>query len=124
MGFFSSKNKVNSSAIDWHELIDDSVLEEAKKLSFDKPVLIFKHSTRCPISTMAKHRLESEWDLTDEDIIPYYLDLLRYRSISDLVAKDFDIQHQSPQVLLIKNGACVYTSSHSEIDIRSLKKEL
>lgn len=64
---------------------------------------------------MAKRKLESEWDFPEEKVVPYYLDLLAYRPISDSIARDFSVTHQSPQILLIKNGKCVYNASHHHI---------
>ncbi|KAB2807379.1 bacillithiol system redox-active protein YtxJ [Phaeocystidibacter luteus] len=72
-------------------------------------VLIYKHSTRCFISTMAERRLK-DWDT---GVLPiYYLDLLRYRDVSNEVSRRYGIQHQSPQLLWIKGGKCVEHTSH------------
>ncbi|MEQ9402260.1 MAG: bacillithiol system redox-active protein YtxJ [Cyclobacteriaceae bacterium] len=111
--------------MNWNELNDISQLEEMKELSKKKPVLIFKHSTRCGISSMALSRLERKW--SGDEIEPYFLDLLRYREISSVIASDFGILHQSPQAILLKEGKPVYNSSHNGIDfdeIRSIVKEM
>jgi bacillithiol system protein YtxJ len=97
----------------WIELKDEEQLNTIKELSKDKPQLIFKHSTRCSISSMAKGRLERSTQ--PENIDFYYLDLIKNRQLSDKVAENFSVFHESPQVLLIKNGACVYDESHSGI---------
>jgi bacillithiol system protein YtxJ len=99
--------------MNWIELSDESQLENIKKESFEKPVVIFKHSTRCSISAMAKNRLEREKPV--EGVTFYYLDLIRYRNISNRIAEIFDVVHESPQVLLIRNGVCVYDESHNGI---------
>ena len=122
MGLFSFTKKENP--IKWLNLEEVSQLEDLKKESFNKPVLILKHSTRCSISVMAKTRLESKWEIEDEEITPVYLDLLRYRAISDEIVNAFGVMHQSPQVLLIKDGTCVYTTTHTNIDARAIKNEL
>jgi bacillithiol system protein YtxJ len=77
--------------------------------------LIFKHSTRCSISMMAKRNFEFNWEVIPEDTKLYFLDLISYREISNSVAEVFNVAHQSPQILLIKNGDCVLEASHSDI---------
>lgn len=105
----------------WNNLSKEETLEEIKKISEDKKVLIFKHSTRCPISSMALSRLESKWKNDEtENIEAYFLDLIRYRNISNRVAEEFGIQHQSPQVLIINQGSCVYDNSHSGINYQEI----
>lgn len=102
----------------WHKLSDISQLQDIKDLSKEQhisAVLLFKHSTRCSISSMALNRLESKWN-DDEQIPAYYLDLLNHRDISNEIADLFSVEHASPQVLLIKNGACIYHNSHNGIN--------
>jgi len=77
--------------------------------------LIFKHSTRCSISAMAKRNFEFSWDVIPEDTKLYFLDLIAYREISNEVSHLFQVTHQSPQILLIKDGDCVLEASHSDI---------
>ncbi len=78
--------------------------------------IIFKHSTRCSISMMAKRRFELDGKLFDENITPlYFLDLIKYRDLSKNVADVFNVHHESPQLLLIKNGECILDQSHSSI---------
>jgi len=79
--------------------------------------IIFKHSTRCSISMMAKKRFELEWDELPKDISLYFLDLIKYRELSNQVASDFHVHHESPQLLLIKDGECVLDQSHSNISV-------
>jgi bacillithiol system protein YtxJ len=107
--------------MDWQLLQQEEQLNEIKELSKIKPQLIFKHSTRCSISIMAKARLEKT--KTSEYIDFYYLDLLKHRSISNKVAEMFDVHHESPQVLLIKNGECIYEESHNGINIADLEEQ-
>jgi len=95
----------------WIELVSAEQLDEIKKESEVAPVLIFKHSTTCSISAMAFHRLQRK-ALASKF---YYLDLRAYRGISNLVAETFDVEHESPQVLIIDKGKAVYHRSHSEI---------
>ena len=99
--------------MNWISLTDESEIEQIKKNSIEKPQVIFKHSTRCSISSMAKSRLERSSIPKNVDF--YYLDLIKYRSVSNFIADEFKVEHASPQVLLIKDGVCVYDESHSGI---------
>jgi bacillithiol system protein YtxJ len=107
--------------MNWEFLTDEAQLESIIQQSFQKPVVIFKHSTRCSISSMAKNRLERV--SAPENIPFYYLDLIRYRSVSNRIAEMFQVYHESPQVLLIKNGECVYDESHSGIDMNEIVEQ-
>lgn len=78
---------------------------------------VFKHSTRCGISRLSKDRIERSWSVLPPDFKIYFLDLLTYRPVSDAVAQILDVEHQSPQILLVENGKCIYHSSHSDISI-------
>ena len=97
----------------WIPLADDGQLVEIKELSKTRPQLIFKHSTRCSISSMAKSRLERSESPATIDF--YFLDLIKHRNLSDKIALEFNIQHESPQVLLIKDRNCIYDESHNSI---------
>ncbi len=107
--------------MNWIEITNELQLEEVKSLSKTKPQLIFKHSTRCSISSMAKHRLEKT--ATPGEIDFYYLDLIKNRNISQKIAEEFNIRHESPQVLLIKNGECIYDESHSGITMDEITEQ-
>lgn len=109
--------------MEWKELTEQSQLEQLKTQSDEQPVLIFKHSTRCSISRFALKQFENEFDLQDK-IAPYFLDLLNHRDISNEIALQFNVQHQSPQLLLLKNRLVVYHTSHENIDANELKKYL
>lgn len=77
--------------------------------------VLFKHSTRCSISMMAKKKFELDWDALPENTPVYFLDLLSHRDISSAIAELFHVHHESPQLLLIKDGECIYDASHGEI---------
>ncbi|WP_448606672.1 bacillithiol system redox-active protein YtxJ [Paenimyroides ceti] len=106
--------------MNWIELTQHQQLEELTALSTSQTVLIFKHSTRCIISKMALKNFESEFNLEGK-VIPYFLDLIAYRALSNAIANDFNVQHQSPQLLVIKNAEVVYHESHEGIDASVLK---
>lgn len=102
--------------MNWNTINNELQLEEIKQKSFERPVLVFKHSTSCSISATSLSRIERAWDADKaKNIEPFYLDLLRFRNISNKIAKDFNVEHESPQVLLIQNGECTYDASHFEI---------
>ncbi len=122
--FGSSENQEDKTTrINWIPLVDLGQLNEIILLSSEKPVVIFKHSTRCSVSRMALKQFESEFDLEDQ-VTPYFLDLLEHRDISNAVAERFDVVHQSPQLLLIKNGMSVYDVSHSAIEVAELRMKI
>ena len=111
--------------INWSPLTNQNQIQDIIEESKQKPVVIFKHSTSCSISATAKGRLERQWESAGlENVKPYYLDLLAYRPVSNQVAEIFEIDHQSPQLLLIKNGECQYDASHLGINLESIKKHL
>ncbi len=103
--------------MDFIHLTDSTQLDEIVKDSFnlETGVLIFKHSTRCAISSMALNRFRNRWNYTGDSIALYYLDLIAYRKLSNEIAQRFGVMHESPQVLLVKNGECVYDASHNAI---------
>ncbi len=99
--------------MNWIPLTDHAQLDAIDRSSQEKPVLIFKHSTRCSISSAARGRLEREWTAGDDAAhAAFLLDLLRYRSLSNAVAERYGITHGSPQVLIIRDGKCVGTAAH------------
>ncbi|NEW79996.1 MAG: bacillithiol system redox-active protein YtxJ [Gelidibacter sp.] len=122
--FKSTAEGVNISKINWVALTNEAQLNEIITLSASKPVLIFKHSTSCGISRMALKSFERDFDLPETKIELYFLDLLRYRNLSNAVAAKFGVSHQSPQVLVIKNGEVIYDDSHYSITIEAIKKVL
>jgi bacillithiol system protein YtxJ len=117
--FSSNEEKQSVSKVGWRPLTDLGQLNEIIDLSTEKPVLIFKHSTRCSISRMVFKQFENEFDLQDK-VIPYFLDLLEYRNVSNEIASRFGVYHQSPQIILVKDGKAVYNASHESIGINKL----
>lgn len=105
--------------MNWIPLTTEDQLNEIVQLSGTKSILIFKHSTRCSISTTALNRLERAWD---SDVTPaYYLDLIAFRPVSAAITERFNVEHQSPQVLVIKQGKCSYSATHLEISMSEIK---
>ena len=120
--FGSNEQEENLVKVNWVPLNDLDVIEEAIALSYEKPVVLFKHSTRCSISRFALKQFENEYDLSKEQIEPFFLDLLNHRDISNEIATRFNIEHQSPQMIVLKGGVAVFSSTHSDIEAGILKK--
>lgn len=107
--------------MNWITLQHEAQLDEIRAKSTHRPQLIFKHSTRCSTSHLVKNRLERAGQPTEIDF--YYLDLLNYRPISNKVAATFRVHHESPQVLLIRNGQCIYDESHMGITMDDIVEQ-
>lgn len=108
--------------MNWRTLDSSDQLEEIKVQSATTPCLIYKHSTTCGVSAMAKMRLENDWDFSEEELIPYYFDILANRPLSAEIATFFEAHHESPQVLLIRDGECTYDASQFDISVTELKE--
>ena len=100
----------------WIPLTSEQILEEAIQASFEKPVIIFKHSTTCGISQAAYYELDKNFEKIADLVQFYYLDLLQYRPISNKVVEVTEVIHQSPQVLLLSKGKVVYSVTHYAIN--------
>lgn len=122
---FGSTDNLNPSGnkLNWNELTNLGQLNEIISLSSEMPVAIFKHSTRCSVSRMALRQFENEFDSSNK-VTPYFLDLISFRDVSNEIASRFGVLHQSPQLILIKDGKAVYDVSHSDIDAEELKEKL
>jgi bacillithiol system protein YtxJ len=107
--------------MNWTPLTSEDQLDEIRNRSKAKPQVIFKHSIRCGISSMALSRLERTYTPMNADF--YLLDIISYRSISNKIASAFDVPHESPQVLVIANEKCVYDESHSGINIDEIEEQ-
>jgi len=112
----------NIQTMNWINLDSITLLDKIAQQSFSKAQLLFKHSTRCSISTVAKGRLDNS--NLDSDFDCYYLDLIAHRDISAAIAEKFSVHHESPQVILIKNGACFYDESHNGIRVDEILEAL
>ena len=106
--------------MNWHPLTELSQIDHLLEESQQQAVVVFKHSTRCSISSTALSRLERQWNLADSQVKAYFLDLIRHRNISNRLAEVFDVVHESPQLLFIHKGKCAYHSSHLAIDAQEV----
>ena len=105
----------------WIHLTDEGQLTEIISRSHHKPQVIFKHSSRCSISSVALQRFQKAQQPEGLDF--YFLDLLAHRPLSNKVAETFDVHHESPQVLLVKNGLCIFDESHLGISMNDIVAE-
>lgn len=110
-----NKEKKEEKSIPWIALNSLDQLEDIEKKSLTKPQFIFKHSTTCGISRMVINMFKSNYDITENQADLYYLDLHAYREVSNEVGYRFQLMHQSPQLLVIKNGTTVANASHGAI---------
>lgn len=107
--------------MNWIPLTSEEQIVSIKNASFSRPQVIFKHSTRCSTSSMVLNRLDRSDAPAAIDF--YFLDLLSYRSVSSHIAELFSVHHESPQVLVIKNGECIYDESHMAISIDDITEQ-
>ena len=124
MGLFSAFKSSDKVAFPWIELTSSEQLKQAIESSVEHPVVLFKHSTRCSISSMAKSRFESNWNTELTNVSIYYLDLIELRNISNEIAELTGIEHQSPQAIVLRNKEVIYDASHSEISAKAIENLL
>jgi len=106
--------------MDWNTLDSLSQIETIEATSQNVPCLIFKHSLSCSLSFIAKCRLENDWSFPMDTIKPFLLDVVADQTLARVVAGRFSVNHESPQILLIWKGACVYHDSHLDISVAGL----
>ena len=111
--------------MNWKTLDSIAALDHLQQRSHERPAVIFKHSTRCSISSMVLSRLEGAWDEAEmEEVDFFFLDLIRHRDVSQEVASRFEVTHQSPQMLIIREGKSVFDASHMSVSYQKLKSQL
>ncbi len=124
MGLFSGFKSKDKTIFPWIELTSIEQLESALESSTSQAILLFKHSTRCSISSMAKSRFENNWNTEIENCDLYYLDLITHRDISNKIAEITGVEHQSPQAIILKNKKVIYEATHSSIDAKDIEKSI
>ncbi|EAR00391.1 bacillithiol system redox-active protein YtxJ [Maribacter sp. HTCC2170] len=102
--------------VPWKPLVSVDQLDEIAEKSSDKTQLIFKHSTTCGISRMVLNTFNNSYEFSEEQFDVYYLDLHSYREVSNETGYKFQVMHQSPQLLVIRNGVAIAHSSHGGIN--------
>jgi bacillithiol system protein YtxJ len=121
MGLFS-KSSTPISSFPWKEITSVEEFNEMLNAPTDKAKLFFKHSTRCSISSMALKGFEREWNVSSDDFELYFVDLIAHRDISNAIAAESHVEHQSPQVVVWRNGEVVYNASHHHIDAQKIQQ--
>tara|TARA_R110002049_G_scaffold309212_1_gene518701 strand:- start:26245 stop:26634 length:390 start_codon:yes stop_codon:yes gene_type:complete len=120
--FGNSAETKEEKTLPWIPLDALSQLEIIKEKSTTKTQVVFKHSTRCGISRMVMNQFVEAYNMAENDLDLYYLDLLNYREVSNEVGYRFQVIHESPQLLVIKNGIVVAYASHGQINDLDLQK--
>jgi len=110
--------------IHWNSLENEAQLYQLEKASYSIPFIILKHSPRCDLSNLTKGLLEQLWVYPSSNVSFYLLNVLQHRSISNLVSEEFNEYHQSPQLLLISKGECIYVADYPEIVSEELCNEV
>jgi len=122
MGLFSFGKKSGGQKINWVNIDSLAKLDEVLSSGDEKPILFFKHSTRCSISAMALHGLEGAWDLKEEEVTPCFVDLIQHRDVSNKIEEITGVLHQSPQAIVLKKGEVIHQSSHNGIKAQQIRK--
>ncbi|RZJ68181.1 MAG: bacillithiol system redox-active protein YtxJ [Flavobacterium sp.] len=120
----SDHKDTRQNALAWNDLTSLKQLEDILEESENIAVVIFKHSTRCGISKMSLKGFEKEYNIPESDAKFYFLDLLNHRDISNAIAEKFNVYHESPQLILIRNGKAVFHSSHGDISAGDLVEKV
>lgn len=114
---FGGKQEQGETKSFWKTIKSEEDLEKAIKQSYENRVAVFKHSTSCFISKTVLKNFEKEVGNSDKEVSYYFLDLIAYRPISNKIAEDFGITHQSPQLIVLENGKAVKDASHQSISV-------
>jgi bacillithiol system protein YtxJ len=110
--------------ISWKDLKSENELHFVIQKSYDVPIAIFKHSTFCEISTLVKSRLELQWDIPHDALDVYCVDLHAHRPVSNEIARRLGVLHESPQLIVIKDGQPIYDASHADVNVEELRNAL
>ncbi len=114
---------MNSKIMKWSKISTLDQIDQIRRESTENPILIFKYSSRCSLSRLALDRLERNWQEAEmRGIKSYFLDLITYREISNRIAHEFDVEHESPQILIIENEKSIYDRSHMGIDYQQIRE--
>lgn len=118
----SNSTESTNENVKFYTLDKIEQFDEIDEVSQTKPVVLFKHSTRCSISRMALKQFDAEFNYPEEKIDWYLLDLLNHRDLSNEIASRYNVMHQSPQIVVIRNGKAVFNESHDSISAEDLKQ--
>ena len=115
LDFFKTEETTPDKSFNWFTIKSKEQFQELDRLSKDKLMVIFKHSTMCPISSMALKRFQKEADFDTEQVDLFFVNVIDQQAIADAIGEYYGVVHQSPQLLIIKDGEAVYHSSHSAV---------
>ncbi|MBP2619188.1 bacillithiol system redox-active protein YtxJ [Chryseobacterium jejuense] len=118
--FGGNNNETSDQKSFWKNIKSEQDLEKAIESSYQHKIAIFKHSTSCFISKTVLRNFEKEVENSDQEVEVYFLDLLAHRSLSNKIAEDFGIRHESPQLIVIENGKPVNSASHQDISLSQI----
>ncbi|MCD9615789.1 bacillithiol system redox-active protein YtxJ [Chryseobacterium gleum] len=117
---FGGKSEDPEQKTFWKKIESEEDLARAIEDSFQKKIAIFKHSTSCFISKTVLKNFEKEVENSEQPVNVYYLDLLAHRPVSNKIATDFEIRHESPQLIVIENGKAINNASHQDISLSQI----
>ncbi|BFO67924.1 bacillithiol system redox-active protein YtxJ [Chryseobacterium sp. S0630] len=117
---FGGKDETPDQKTFWKKIESEEDLAKAMEDSFQNKIAIFKHSTSCFISRTVLKNFEKEIENSDQPVNVYYLDLLAHRPVSNKIAADFEIRHESPQLIVIENGKPLNSASHQDISLSQI----
>ncbi|GEN74536.1 bacillithiol system redox-active protein YtxJ [Chryseobacterium hagamense] len=117
---FGGKEEAPEQKTFWKKIESEEDLQKAIESSSDHKIAIFKHSTSCFISKTVLRNFEKEVAGLEHEAELYYLDLLAHRPLSNKIAEDLGVTHQSPQLIVIENGKAVNNASHQSISADQL----
>lgn len=111
--------------MNWTKIENEQDLNDLNEISRKKICLLFKYSTRCPTSGVALDRLERDWNPDEmEEVEPYFLDLIKHRNLSNVIADHYDVMHESPQIILIEKGKSIFDTSHFWIKYENIREAI
>jgi len=108
--------------MNWIKLDSENNIEDIKNRSLDKRILIFKFSPRCAINILMRGLFEREWIEDEMEMKTYFLDIMEYPGLSKKIETEFNVIHQSPQILIIENKKCIYSASHGGVDYKKIRR--
>lgn len=119
MSFFNSLFSEAEKKSFWNEIQTEQDYQNAIESSLENTVVIFKHSIRCMISKTILRNFEREISAKENlgEIKFYYLDLINHRDISNKIAEELGVTHQSPQIIIIKDKKAIKNASHDNINL-------
>lgn len=108
----------------WKTLETVEQLQNIIDRSGEKPILIFKHSVHCSTSTLIKMDLTTNWDIDPDTVEFYQLDIINHNDVSQAIETKLGVQHESPQIIMLKNKKATYRKSHLDISYDLIKKAI